>query len=118
MASTIRLVDENGEVHEHTLEPGVECPGCHRTVPKESSDAATGPRGERMSISIPPGEEGILDSLMIAVVEKYQDAWPLDHRAMRNGLGLEVVGGRRWRYYVTHYCLYAVLNTPGLEPTE
>lgn len=118
MASTIKLVDENGQVHEHVIAPGVECPGCGRDVPKEKSDAVAGPRGEQISIGVPPGEEGVLESLMIAVVDKYQEEWPLDHRAMRNGLGLEVVGGRRWKYYVAHYSLYATLNVPGLSPTE
>jgi hypothetical protein len=51
-------------------------------------------------------------------VDKYQEAWPLTHRAMRNSIGLEVVGGQRWKYYVCHFALTATLMVPGLEPVE
>lgn len=118
MASTIRLLDEQGEVHEHTVAPGEECPGCGRTVPKEKSDAAAGPRGERWSITVPPGEEGILEEMLVDLVEKYEEAWPLQARAMRDSVGLEVVGGRRWKYYALHFAVYACLNVPGLAPVE
>lgn len=71
-----------------------------------------------VQIHEPKGEEGTIENLMIAVVDKYRDAWPRDHAAMRRQVGLEVVGGRSWKYYVTHFALYAVLMVPGLEPTE
>lgn len=98
--------------------PGEECYGCHRKVPQKAADAKPGPRRSVVSIHEPHGEEGTLEALMIDVVDKYKEQWPRDHAAMRAGVGLEVVGGRSWRYYATHFCLYAVLTVPGLEPTE
>jgi hypothetical protein len=53
---------------------------------------------------------------MIAVCDKYREAWPIEHAAMRNGLGLEVVGGPRWKFKVIEFSLLAMLQIPGIEP--
>jgi hypothetical protein len=100
-------------------QPGEECYGCHRPVPKVKSDDRPGPaRRSVVSVSEPAGEEGTLENLMIAVVNKYKDAWPRDFAAMRNGLGLELVGGRAWKYHVLYFCLYSVLTVGELAPDE
>lgn len=130
-ASSVDLqgISENGvEAHVHdldsimkllpALDPGDECFVCHRPVPKVRSDSEPGPARSVVSIHEPRGEEGTLDALMIAVVDKYKDAFPREHATMRHNIGLEVVGGRSWKYHVAHFALYAVLNVPGLEPTE
>lgn len=98
-------------------EPGEECYACHRPVPKVKKDDRTGPIRSTVTIREPRGEEGVLDDLMIQVVDKYQDEWPRDHAAMRAGLGLEVVGGRAWKYYVVQWCLYMAL-TLDVKPSE
>jgi hypothetical protein len=100
------------------LEPGQECPGCHRVVPKKKSDDQPGPVRNVVSVHEPKGEGGTLEALMVQVVDKYREQWPLDYASMRDGIGLEVVGGRSWKYHVLHFALYAVLMVPGLEPTE
>lgn len=99
-------------------EPGSECVACHRPIPKKKSDDKPGPRRSVVSIHEPAGEEGTLEPLMIAVVDKYRDQWPHDAKAMERQIGVEVVGGRSWKYYVTHFSLYAVLMVPGLAPVE
>lgn len=100
------------------LEPGEECPGCHRKLPNKKSDDRAGPTRSVVHVHEPGGEAGTLELLMIAVVDKYKDQWPREYAAMRDGIGLEVVGGRSWKYHVLHFALYAVLNVPGLEPSE
>lgn len=110
-----------GEMIEVMLEPpnpGEECFGCHRTVPKLKSDDNVGSRREVLSLSIPKGEEGVLESMLIALVDKHREQWPRDHAEMRQGLGLEVVGGRSWKYYAVSFAVYAALTVPGLEPVE
>lgn len=97
--------------------PGEECFGCHRTVPKLKSDDNVGSRREVLSLSIPKGEEGVLESMLIALVDKHREAWPRDHAEMRQGLGLEVVGGRSWKYYCIHWAVYAAL-TLDIVPSE
>lgn len=97
---------------------GEDCYACHRPVPRQKKDDQPGPRRSVVSIHEPAGEEGTLESLMVAVVDKYQEQWPRDHAAMRNQVGLEIVGGRSWKFFVTHFALYATLTVPGLEPTE
>jgi hypothetical protein len=99
-------------------EPGETCAVCERPFPKQKSDDATGPRREVLSISIPKGEEGELEQMLIQLVDKYQEQWPRDYAAMRQSVGLEVVGGRSWKYYAVHFSVYACLNVPGLAPTE
>jgi hypothetical protein len=101
-----------------TLEPGEECPACHRKVPKEKSDALPGPTRSVVSIHEPKGYEGTLEPLMVAVVDKFREQFPRDYEAMKASLGLELVGGRSWKFFVVHFALYAVLMVPGLEPTS
>lgn len=113
------LHDEIMHALQHLAQkPGDECVACHRPIPKVRSDEQPGARRSVVSIHEPRGEEGTLDALMIAVIDKYREQFPLDAAAMDATIGLEVVGGRSWRYYVTHFALYAVLMVPGLEPTE
>lgn len=100
------------------LEAGDECPACHRVVPKEKRDDATGPRRSIIQLHEPKGSEGTLQELMIAVVDKYREEWPRDHAAMRQNIGLEVIGGRCWKYHAVHFSLYATLMVPGLAPVE
>lgn len=117
-AHRVRLVNDNGEVHDHLLTPGDECPACERKLPLPKSDEPTGAAGTRFCVTVPPGEEGVLDLLLIAVVEKYQAAWPEDAAEMRAGIGLALVGGRRWKYRALHFALSALLQVPGLAPVE
>lgn len=114
----IRLLDDTGAVHEHAMVPGGVCPACSRLVPREPADAATRHAREIMSVSTPRGEEGVLDGMLMQLVEKYADAWPEDARAARANVGLALVGERSWRYRALHFAVYAALNVPGLEPTE
>jgi hypothetical protein len=100
------------------LAEGETCLACNRPIPKIKSDDPTGSRRSVVGISEPKGEEGTLESLMIAVVDKYQDQWPRQYAEMREGIGLEVVGGKSWKYYCVHFALYAALMVPGLEPVE
>ncbi len=99
-------------------QPGDECERCHRPVPKVRSDAQAGPRRETISISVPKGEEGVLEGLWIDVIDKYREQWPREYAAMRADVGLELVGGRSWKYHTAHFCAYAVLMVPGLAPVE
>jgi hypothetical protein len=94
------------------------CPTCNRVIPQEKSDSPTGKKRDRITITVPIGEEGVLDELMIQVVEKYAEAWPDDARAARDNVGLELVGEGSWRFRVLHFALYAVLQVPGLAPVE
>lgn len=101
-----------------TPDSGEECPGCERKIPALKKDDQHGPRREVVQLSVPKGEEGVLENLLIALVDKHKEAWPRDFAAMRNGLGLELVGGRSWKYYAVHFAVYAALTVPGLAPVE
>lgn len=118
---TVPAIDPADLLHllEHLeLKPGDACPACSRIVPKLRSDAQAGPRRETISLAVPKGEEGILESMLIALVDKHKDQWPRDYAAMRAGVGLEVVGGRSWKYYAVHFATYATLMVPELAPVE
>lgn len=109
-----------GTVEEHThdeLKPGTDCPTCGRKVPKVQADAPHGSRREVMSLAVPKGEEGVLEGMLIQLVDKYREAWPRDYAAMRDSVGLEVVGGRSWKYFCLHWAVYACL-TLDIEPRE
>jgi hypothetical protein len=56
--------------------------------------------------------------MLIALVDKYKEQWPTDFAAMRDGLGLEVVGGRSWKYRAIHFAVYACLMVADLKPSE
>jgi hypothetical protein len=71
--------------------PGEECQVCERVYPKLKSDDATGPSRSVLSVSIPKGFPP-LDPLLVDLVDKYKEQWPLDHAAMRQQVGLQVVG--------------------------
>lgn len=101
-----------------SVEPGEECPSCHRKVPTKKKDDKPGARRSVVHIHEPKGEEGTLESLMIQVIDKYQEAWPREFADARDGIGLDVVGATSWKYFVVHFALYAILMVPGLEPTE
>jgi hypothetical protein len=110
-------------VAEHLLDhrelvPGQLCPTCQRTIPKVQSDDNPGRKRQVVSVSVPHGEEGALEELMIQVVDKYKEAWPREYAAMRQQVGLVNVGQRSWKYFVLHFALFAVLNVEGLEPVE
>lgn len=98
-------------------EPGEDCFGCGRPVPKKKSDDPTGRKRDVLSIHIPDGMPP-LEPMLIDLVDKYREQWPRDHAAMRQEIGLEVVGGRSWKYHAVHFATYACLMVPGLEPTE
>lgn len=118
MGGPLITLDELKDALDHLdLKPGEECPGCHRKIPEVKSDEQTGATRRTLSVSIPQGEPD-LESLMIMVVDKFKDQWPRNYAAMRDGVGLETVGGRSWKYYVLHFALYALIMVPGLEPTE
>lgn len=105
--------------HVHHAEPGEICDGCGRRVPKKRADAKTGPPRGRVTISVPAGEEGVLDELMIEVAEKFAEAWPEDAASAReHGVYVLPVGERAWQFRVVAFALIAVLQVPGLEPTE
>lgn len=111
MAYQVTLHDE--------LVPGTDCPSCGRRIPEaKSDDAPATAKRERVSFSVPKGEEGVIEELEILVVEKYQDQWPEDRAAMRDGVGLKVVGSSGWRWRVHHFSLYATLMVPELAPVD
>lgn len=93
------------------------CETCHRPIPVAKSDDPTGPARERISITVPRGEEGVLDEMLILLVERYADAFPEDAREAREGAGLALVGSRAWRYRAIHFAVFAALDV-GLVPTE
>jgi hypothetical protein len=87
-------------------------------VPKAKKDDATGRTRDRITVTVPTGEEGTLDEMLIQLVDKYADAWPEDAKSMREGVGLALVGERSWKYRALHFAVYAALTVPGLEPVE
>ena len=98
--------------------PGEECLVCHRPYPKVKADEKQGPVRNIISLHEPKELTGTLEPMLIALVDKHREAWPREHAAMRHGVGLEVVGGRSWKYYAVHFAVYACLMFPELAPTE
>lgn len=106
------------EEHSHDeLGPGTDCPTCGRKIPKVRADAPTGARREVMTVAVPKGEEGVLENMLIALVDRHKDIWPRDFAHMREQVGLEVVGGRSWKYFALHFAVYAAL-TLDIQPSE
>lgn len=103
--------------HVH-LKPGDDCPECGRKIPKKRADSERGPARARLNVRVPLGEEGVIEQLAIQMVEKYQEAWPMDYAAARDGMGLEVVGSSGWLYRAIVFALYATLMVPELAPVE
>lgn len=79
------------------------CPTCDRPI--STHEGPSGPPRKRLTISIPPGEEGVLEDLMIQFVEKFRPAWEMDE-PMPN------VGERHWKYISLHYALYSLVTAP------
>ena len=100
------------------LKGGETCYGCGRKVPEKKSDDRPGPTRSVVSIHEPAGEEGTLEMLMINLVEKFREQFPLEHDEMKRTVGLEVIGGTSWKYHAVHFALYACLMVPGLEPVS
>ena len=70
------------------LQPGDECPECHRKIP-HVHDKEPGPKQNRFTVLEPPGEGGTLDDLLVQLVERYQQVWPED---------VGQLGEKGWRY--------------------
>jgi hypothetical protein len=94
--------------HEIKLDAEGRCINCKRPLPKEKPDGPVGPKRERMVLSVPPGEEGVLEDLLIQLVDKYKAVWP-------DQLG--EVGDDFWRYKAVHFAAYSALTT-DLVPAE
>jgi hypothetical protein len=56
--------------------------------------------------------------MLVDLVDKYKEQWPLEFASMRQQVGLQIVGGRSWKYHALHFATYACLMVPGLAPTE
>lgn len=91
------------------------CPTCKRPV-KPEHEGPAGPPRKRFSVSVPPGEDGVLDDLMIQFVERFQPAWAA-------GVEMPPIGARHWKYIALHHLLYSVVTASpevaaGLLPAE
>jgi hypothetical protein len=94
--------------HEIKLDKDGRCVNCHRPVPKVQPDAPTGPKRERLALTVPPGEEGVLEEMLIGLVDRYKEHWPDE---------LGPVGADFWRYKAVCFAAYMVL-THNLVPAE
>lgn len=83
------------------------CEGCNRPVPEVKSTEPVA-RRTRITITEPAGEEGVLEDLLIQLVEKYRAVWPDE---------LAPVGADHWKYRAVHFAAYAAL-TADLVPRE
>lgn len=92
-----------------TVTPGDVCPTCDRKVP-HTHDKPPGPKRTRFSVAVPPGEEGILDELLVQLVEKMKGRWP-------DGGTMEL-GDQGWRYRAVHYAITMVVMDDRLLPSE
>jgi len=80
------------------------CESCGRVLPKAKPEDDPGPKRKIFSVSVPRGEEGILEELCEQVVEKYKAG---------AGEHLLPVGEKMWKYYAVHYALYQAAVAPG-----
>lgn len=85
-----------------SISPGCECPTCGRKVP-EVHDKPPGQKQTRFTVAEPIGESGLLDELLIQLVEIYKPHWPDD---------LGDIGDRGWRYRALSYGLHSLVNAP------
>lgn len=92
------------------------CPTCKRPLPKERSDAPV-KRRVRITLTPPPGEEGVLEDLLIQLVEKYEEAFPEDAAAMHEGVGIGGIGSPFWMWRAIHFSAYSAL-TQDIMPKE
>lgn len=81
------------------------CPTCNQKIKHEHEGPSRAPR-QKFTISIPPGEEGVLDDLFIQFVERLQPVWDGD------GHGAISVGSRTWKYRGANAGLYALVTAP------
>lgn len=84
------------------------CPTCNRPIPaeKETHEGPTGPPRKRMNIAIPPGEEGVLEDLLIQFVERFKPRWAGQEDDMPE------IGQRHWKYIALHHGLYSLVTAP------
>lgn len=84
--------------------PGSVCPTCERKVP-HVHDKSPGPKQSRFSVAVPPGEEGVLEEMLVACHERIEPIWP----------SLGGLGDRGWRYRDLALILHAVSEcNPGV----
>lgn len=90
--------------------PGTECPTCGRKVPHVHDEPPT-KRQERFTVLVPPGEEGVLEELLVLWMEKVKANWPEDP-------GFEL-GEKGWRYRALHFGMTQIVqNADRLVPSE
>jgi hypothetical protein len=80
------------------------CPTCDR--PLKTHDGPSGPPRKRFTVSIPPGEEGVLEDLLVQFVERFKPLWEMDDP-------MPGVGDRHWKYVALHYGLYCLVTADG-----
>jgi hypothetical protein len=78
------------------------CPACNQKI-KHEHEGETGPPRQRLTVSIPPGEEGVLEDLLIQFVERFKPRW-------EGGDPMPGVGERHWKYISLHHALYALVT--------
>ena len=78
------------------------CPTCNR--PLKTHEGPTGQPRKRLSIAIPPGEEGVLDDLLIQFVERFKPRWAGADEPMPE------IGERHWKYIALHHGLYTLVT--------
>lgn len=86
------------------MPPTETCPTCNRPI-KPDHEGPTGPPRKRLSISIPPGEEGVLEDLLVQFVERFKPKWG-------DGGDFPDIGERHWKYMALHHGLYALVTAP------
>jgi hypothetical protein len=57
-------------------------------------------------VSIPPGEEGVLEDLLIQFVERFKPRWA------GQGQDIPEIGQRHWKYIALSHGLYALVTAP------
>jgi len=86
-----------------------ECPSCGQKIKETATtDESTRPKRAKLVISVPLGEEGVLDDLLIQFVERFKPMW--DAPLEGSGSELPQVGDRHWKYMALHHGLYALLT--------
>jgi hypothetical protein len=81
------------------------CPTCNQKI-KHEHEGPTGPKRSRFTVAEPPGEEGVLEDLLIQFVERLKPTWDGD------GYGAISVGDRTWKYRGSHAGFYAMATAP------
>lgn len=87
--------------------PGENCPSCGRKVP---TDKPPTQRQQRFAVTVPVGEEGVLDELLIQWTERVQARWPEE---------VGELGSTGWRYRALHFGLVTLATGPdSILPSE